>query len=89
MTPYIYLSETDEGLPIVVVSNLDDDASVEVDWPADARGLRNAGRHVWLAFSRDGYAHSSTLDFPRDYGVALDAHDLILQGIEEARRHDG
>lgn len=89
MTPYIYLSEDDHGNPLVVVCALEDKEPLEVDWPANERGLRNAGRHVWLAFSQDGYAHSSTLDFPRESGVSLDVHDLILRGIEEARQHNG
>lgn len=94
MTPYICLSETESGEPLVVVGELGDfrDEPVEVDWPANARGFRNAGRHVWLAYAQDGYTHSSTLDFPAEYGVALDSeeiHGLILAGIEEARKRDG
>lgn len=91
MTPYIYIS-LDDCEPVVAVGSLGDDAGVEVEWPANRRGFLMAGRHVWLAYAQDGYTHSSTLDFPSDCGVELngdEVHDLILQGIKEARERDG
>lgn len=93
MTPYITLSESSDGHPIVVVDDLDDksETPLGVEWPTTSRGFVMAGRHVWLAYGQDGYTHSSTLDFPNEYGVGLTAdevHGLILQGIEEARSND-
>ena len=90
MTPYITLSASEDGYPIVVVDDLDDrsETPIGVEWPAASRGFVMAGRHIWLAYGQDGYTHSSTLDFPGEHGVGLTAdevHGLIHQGIEEAK----
>lgn len=88
--PYITLSEDEAGNPIVVVGDLGDNRA-EIDWPANERGLRNAGRYVFGAFGVSNYTFSSTLDFPAEYGVGLrgdEAHALIQRGIAEARDHE-
>lgn len=88
-TAYITLKENSDGQVIVSVSRLGDTWRnvLGVEWPANERGFVMAGRHAWILSGQHGYSHSSTLDFPGEYGLELDAddiHALIVQGIEEA-----